>query len=62
MKIVLAWLYNRRSELVGATGTQTRPYDYEYSYDSIGNRLTSSDNFGTSTYAANCLNQYTAVN
>ena len=56
------WLYNRRSELVGATGTQTYPYDYAYSYDSIGNRLTSSDDFGTATYAANSLNQYTAVN
>ena len=56
------WLYNRRSELVGASGTQAHPYDYAYSYDSIGNRLTSSDDSGTATYAANCLNQYTAVN
>ena len=56
------WLYNRRLELVGASGTQANPYDYAYSYDSIGNRLTSSDDFGTATYAANCLNQYTVVN
>ena len=56
------WIYNRRSELVGATGTQAHPFDYAYSYDSIGNRLTSSDNFGSATYAANNLNQYTAVN
>ncbi|MCQ2394233.1 MAG: RHS repeat-associated core domain-containing protein [Kiritimatiellae bacterium] len=56
------WLYNRRSELVGASGTQANPYDYAYSYDSTGNRLTSSDDFGTATYAANCLNQYTVVN
>ena len=51
------WLYNRRSELVGASGTQTHPYDYAYSYDSIGNRLTSSDDSGTATYAANGLNR-----
>ena len=50
------WLYNRRSELVGASGTQAYPYDYAYSYDSAGNRLTSSDNFGTATYAANGRN------
>ena len=47
------WLYNRRSELVGASGTQTHPDDYAYSYDSIGNRLTSSDDFGTATFADN---------
>lgn len=50
------WIYNRRSELVGATGTQAHPFDYAYSYDSIGNRLTSSDNFGSATYAANGRN------
>ena len=50
------WLYNRRSELVGASGTQAHPYDYTYSYDSIGNRLTSSDDSGTATYAANGRN------
>lgn len=50
------WLYNRRSELIGATGTQAHPYDYAYSNDSAGNRLTASDNFGTTTYAANGRN------
>ena len=50
------WLYNRRSELVGASGTQAYPYDYAYSYDSVGNRLTSSDDSGTATYAANGRN------
>ena len=50
------WHYNRRSELVGATGTQTHSYDYAYSNDSAGNRLTASDNLGTATYAANGRN------
>ena len=50
------WLCNRRFEPVCASGTQTHPYDYAYSYDSVGNRLTSSDNFGTATYAANGRN------
>ena len=49
--------YNRRSEFVGASGTQAYPYDYAYSYDSVGNRLTSSDDSGTATYAANGLNR-----
>ncbi len=57
----MQWLYNRRSELVGATGTQTHPYDYVYSYDSIGNRLTVSDGPGTIPYTANELNQYTSL-
>ena len=56
------WLCNRCFEPVCASGTQTHPYDYAYTYDSIGNRLTSSDDSGTATYAANCLNQYTVVN
>ena len=55
------WLYNRRSELVGTAGTQAHPYDYAYSYDSAGNRLTASDGSGAIPYTSNELNQYTSL-
>ena len=52
------WLYNRRSELVGAMiGTNL----FDYAYDTIGNRSRASANAVTNTYSANALNQYTAV-
>ncbi len=56
LTVTRQWCYNRRSELVGASGTQAHPYDYAYSYDSAGNRLTASDDSGTATYAANGRN------
>ena len=51
-------LYNRRSELAAASVGTNR---YGYAYDTIGNRLWSAANSETNSYAANCLNQYTAV-
>ena len=52
------WLYNNRSELAAATiGTN----QYGYAYDTIGNRLWSTDNVITNAYSANSLNQYTTV-
>jgi len=52
------WLYNRRSELVGATvGTNV----YGYAYDTIGNRLWSSANVVTNIYQANSINQYSSI-
>ncbi len=56
------WLYNRRSELVGASGNGNVPYSFTYGYDSIGNRTAASENGAQSTYAANSPNQYTAIN
>ena len=56
------WLYNRRSEVVGTSGDAQYPYDFSYSYDSIGNRMLATENGVSSTYAANSLSQYTAVN
>ena len=54
-----SYLYNRRNELAAATiGTNA----YEYAYDTIGNRTAASANSVTNTYAANSLNQYTAIN
>lgn len=50
--------YNVRSEVTSAAmGTNT----YGYAYDPIGNRITSSHNDEISTYTANALNQYTAI-
>ena len=51
--------YNTRSELINAVmGTNT----YSCAYDPIGNRISSSENGLATTYAANELNQYTALN
>ena len=52
------WLYNRRSELAAATVGADR---YGYAYDTIGNRIWSSANTSTNSYAANGLNQYSSI-
>ena len=58
VSLVREWLYNRRSELAAANiGTNC----YGYAYDTIGNRLGSTANTATNTYAANSLNQYTSI-
>ena len=50
--------YNMRSELVNAImGTN----NYGYEFDPIGNRIASTNNAITVSYAANLLNQYTNV-
>ena len=65
--------YNSRSEVISGKryyGSDTaRPYggrDFGYQYDAIGNRLTATEEVGNATlthsYAANELNQYTAIN
>ena len=52
------WQYNNRSELAAASvGTNL----YGYSYDTIGNRLWSSNNAITNSYTANHLNQYSSI-
>ena len=52
--------YNVRNELILATNIVTGA-EFAYCYDDIGNRLWSRE-FGTNTtYAANCLNQYTNI-
>jgi len=37
-------------------------YDYGFNYDSIGNRLTSTNSGSSTSYTSNNLNQYTSVN
>ena len=56
--------YNARSELISAAksrGSQSSATEYAYSYDDIGNRITSLDLGTNRTYTANNLNQYTLV-
>jgi len=56
--------YNARNELISASklgGSQSSATEYAYSYDDIGNRLTSLDLGTNRTYTANNLNQYTLV-
>ncbi len=50
--------YNTRSELTGALmDTNT----FSYQYDSIGNRVTATNNAEAFAYAANTLNQYSQI-
>ena len=52
--------YNIRNELILATNIVT-DVEFAYCYDDIGNRIWSRE-FGTNTtYAVNCLNQYTEI-
>ena len=57
----VAYGYNNRSELTNAVATVDSNYRYSYDFDDIGNRKTSSERGTNSVYAANQLNQYTAV-
>lgn len=54
----LSYSYDTRSQVVGALSSVDTAYDYNFTYDPIGNRLTSDGK----TYTTNALNQYTAVN
>jgi RHS repeat-associated protein len=59
--------YNDRSEVTSATrktasGTEVTPLNSSYTYDGIGNRLTSTSGvLGNHTYTPNSLNQYATV-
>ena len=57
----IAYDYNARSELTNAVAAVDSEYRYAYDFDDIGNRETSSERGMNSVYAANQLNQYTAV-
>ena len=52
--------YNYRDELISAT-KNTEDTEYQYSYDDIGNRVSSLDLGTNRTYVANALNQYTQI-
>lgn len=57
----ISYGYNARSELTNAVAAIDSDYRYAYDFDDIGNRETSSERGTNSVYAANNLNQYTAV-
>ena len=57
----LSYGYNEKSELTNAVAAVDSDYRYSYDFDDIGNRETSSERGTNSVYAANQLNQYTAV-
>ena len=50
--------YNTRSE---ATSASMGMHTYGYVFDAIGNRITATNNTEVTSYAANGLNQYTAI-
>ena len=56
--------YNTRNEVIAADiyePINLTPNIFSYSYDAIGNRISSEENNNTRSYAANELNQYTAI-
>ena len=57
----LAYTYNDRSEVTGATSNVLPGYDYSYSFDNLGNRSVARTGTIETTYAANNLNQYTNI-
>ena len=57
----LSYGYNEKSELTNAVAAVDPDYRYSYAFDDIGNRETSSERGTNSVYAANQLNQYTAI-
>ena len=57
----IAYGYNNRSELTNAVAAVDSDYRYDYDFDDIGNRETSSERGTNSVYTANNLNQYTLV-
>ena len=57
----IAYGYNEKSELTNAVAAVDAAYRYSYDFDDIGNRETSSERGANSVYAANNLNQYTAM-
>jgi len=55
--------YNGRGEVTGGTkklsgGTDITGYQFGYSFDNIGNRITATRNGRTSTYTPNSVNEY----
>ncbi len=58
----ISYLYNDRQELTSATAQNETAYNYNYSFDSIGNRATASERGTGSSYTSNTLNQYTLIN
>ena len=53
--------YNAKGEVVGSTNAILPTRDQAFNYDDIGNRLTSTNNIGTTNYTANSLNQYSGI-
>ena len=58
----IAYTYNDRSEVTGALSNNISAYDYGYSFDHIGNRLTSRLGNNSNIYTNNNVNQYTVIN
>ena len=56
-----AYSYNEKSELTNAVAVVNVDYRYSYDFDDIGNRETSTEHGTNSVYAANQINQYTAI-
>lgn len=58
----LNYTYNSRSELTAAISNNNSAYNYVFSFDLLGNRITASLNGENYNYITNTLNQYTSIN
>ncbi len=59
---IISYGYDSRGEVTSAQSNQNSNYNYAYSFDPIGNRITSNLAGTAYNYTSNFLNQYTAVN
>ena len=57
----ICYNYNNRDELTNLVASVDAAYNFEYSYDDIGNRERSIENAKETAYSVNGLNQYTAI-
>jgi len=57
----IAYVYNSRRELTGASAQNDQTYSYGYNYDNIGNRVDATESGLSKAYTSNNLNQYTSV-
>ena len=53
--------YNDRSEVTSSVATNDSTYNFGFSFDNIGNRITSTESGILRNYTSNLLNQYTQV-
>ena len=58
----LTYSYNSKSEVTSAVAQNETAYNYAFNFDNIGNRITATERGTSFNYAANALNQYSAVN
>jgi len=57
----IAYGYNDRSEITSAVAANDMTYNFGFSFDNIGNRITGTESGVLRNYTSNLLNQYTQI-